>query len=188
LIVDILEPVSATGLSGGKKIKVKAEVRMLWGCILTPGGLWDSDKLEIWGQWVVGDTVLEKFVLTYAGSPSRFEGETSIPERIDVARLQLLAADQAGNFGQHGLLFRISPWAPDEVCEEREKADHGMPTEIAMMPDKPFYPKKIVSGDQTGVDRAALDLAIETGIPCGGWCPEGRLAEDERIDNVGLFA
>src|SRR5262249_25460405 len=37
---------------------------------------------------------------------------------------------------------------------------------------------KIVSGGQTGVDRAALDFALEHGIPCGGWCPQGRLAED----------
>ena len=50
------------------------------------------------------------------------------------------------------------------------------------MPDKPLYPKKIVSGGQTGVDRAALDIAIELGIPCGGWCPKGRLAEDGVID------
>jgi hypothetical protein len=40
----------------------------------------------------------------------------------------------------------------------------------------------IVSGGQTGVDRAALDLAIELGIPCGGWCPRGFLAEDGMID------
>jgi hypothetical protein len=37
---------------------------------------------------------------------------------------------------------------------------------------------KIVSGGQTGADRAALDWAIENGIEHGGWCPEGRLAED----------
>lgn len=40
---------------------------------------------------------------------------------------------------------------------------------------------KIVSGGQTGVDRAALDWAIETGIEHGGWCPEGREAEDGAI-------
>ena len=40
---------------------------------------------------------------------------------------------------------------------------------------------KIVSGGQTGVDRAALDVAIELGIPHGGWCPRGRKAEDGRI-------
>ncbi len=37
---------------------------------------------------------------------------------------------------------------------------------------------KIISGGQTGVDRAALDVAIELEVPCGGWCPRGRLAED----------
>ena len=40
---------------------------------------------------------------------------------------------------------------------------------------------KIVSGGQTGVDRAALDVALKLGIPCGGWCPRNRLAEDGRI-------
>ncbi len=42
--------------------------------------------------------------------------------------------------------------------------------------------EKIISGGQTGVDRAALDMALESGIPCGGWCPKGRKAEDGPID------
>lgn len=42
-------------------------------------------------------------------------------------------------------------------------------------------PAKIVSGGQTGVDRGALDAALESGWPCGGWCPAGRVAEDGRI-------
>lgn len=37
---------------------------------------------------------------------------------------------------------------------------------------------KIISGGQTGADRAALDWAIERGIPHGGWCPATRKAED----------
>ena len=38
--------------------------------------------------------------------------------------------------------------------------------------------KKIISGGQTGADRAALDFAIRHKIPHGGWVPKGRLAED----------
>lgn len=38
--------------------------------------------------------------------------------------------------------------------------------------------EKIISGGQTGADRAALDAAIQLGIPHGGWVPKGRIAED----------
>lgn len=39
----------------------------------------------------------------------------------------------------------------------------------------------IVTGGQTGVDRAALDVALELGIEHGGWCPKDRSAEDGAI-------
>lgn len=39
----------------------------------------------------------------------------------------------------------------------------------------------IVSGGQSGVDRGALDAALELGNPCGGWCPKDRAAEDGPI-------
>ena len=44
--------------------------------------------------------------------------------------------------------------------------------------------QKIVSGGQTGADRAALDAALSSGFPCGGWCPAGRLAEDGPLSSV----
>ena len=40
---------------------------------------------------------------------------------------------------------------------------------------------KIISGGQTGVDRAALDAALAADFPCGGWCPADRNAEDGPI-------
>ena len=40
------------------------------------------------------------------------------------------------------------------------------------------YGFKLISGGQSGADRAALDWAIERKIECGGWCPKGRKTED----------
>jgi len=42
--------------------------------------------------------------------------------------------------------------------------------------------EKIISGGQTGADRAALDFAIANGIPYGGWLPKGRKTEDCTLD------
>lgn len=42
--------------------------------------------------------------------------------------------------------------------------------------------RRVISGGQTGVDRAALDVAMAVGVPCGGWCPKGRRAEDGVLD------
>ncbi len=51
------------------------------------------------------------------------------------------------------------------------RAASGVPSPLA----------RIVSGGQTGVDRAALDVAIARDLPHGGWCPRGRRAEDGRV-------
>ncbi|HVP78514.1 MAG TPA: hypothetical protein VMV04_11520 [Thermodesulfobacteriota bacterium] len=47
--------------------------------------------------------------MTYAGKASLFEGKTTLPSGLGEVRLQVLAADQAGNFGQHTFLYRINP-------------------------------------------------------------------------------
>jgi hypothetical protein len=60
-----------------------------------------------------------------------------------------------------------NPAAPDEILPSRRAE---------------WLPKCVVSGGQTGADRAALDWAIRHGIPHGGWCPRGRRAEDGPID------
>ncbi len=49
------------------------------------------------------------------------------------------------------------------------------------MPTADGRPSRVISGGQTGVDRAALDAALATGIDHGGWCPRGRRAEDGPI-------
>jgi len=44
--------------------------------------------------------------------------------------------------------------------------------------------ERVISGGQTGVDRAALDVALKLGVPCGGWCPLGRRAEDGPLKEI----
>ena len=53
-----------------------------------------------------------------------------------------------------------------------------MTTDPGLSKEKNVMLKKIISGGQTGADRAALDAAIRLGIPHGGWIPKGRIAED----------
>lgn len=50
-----------------------------------------------------------------------------------------------------------------------------------------MIPGRVVSGGQSGVDRAALDAAIALGVPYGGWCPLGGWAED-MPDPPGVLA
>ncbi len=68
------------------------------------------------------------------------------------------------------------------IDERREILADGA---IALLPSRrgrfqePFrFCQRIVSGGQTGADRAALDFAIKHGYPHGGWCPKGRRAVD----------
>lgn len=55
-----------------------------------------------------------------------------------------------------------------------------MPTRKAS-PSRAAPLERIISGGQTGVDRAALEVALRHGLPHGGWCPKGRWAEDGAI-------
>ena len=52
-----------------------------------------------------------------------------------------------------------------------------------MKADSMKFIVKIISGGQTGADRAALDFAIKHNIPHGGWIPKRRLAEDGQLPN-----
>jgi Circularly permutated YpsA SLOG family len=65
----------------------------------------------------------------------------------------------------------LKTWLDTEYCAESR----------TLLPKVPCL--AIVSGGQTGVDRAALDVALELGLKCGGWCPRGRRAEDGPIPN-----
>ncbi len=66
------------------------------------------------------------------------------------------------------------------TSERHRKPRRAEPPAVADT-GRPFLPARIISGGQTGVDRGALEAALELGIPHGGACPRGRLAEDGPI-------
>lgn len=102
-IVEILEPKPLAPITGS--FPVRARVRMMCGCPLTPGGMWDSDGVEVRARlWSGGDVVSES-ALEYAGEASTFRGTLTIPASADGdLELEVLASDpETINFGHHVL-------------------------------------------------------------------------------------
>jgi hypothetical protein len=80
-VVDISSPQSPdlVRLSGGKAtVSVKADVTMMCGCTLTPGGMWDSDAYEIAAAVKLDGAPLTTVPMKYSGKPSYFEAAVEI--------------------------------------------------------------------------------------------------------------
>lgn len=99
-------------------------------------------------------------------------------------RLSRLLKDEVGS------AYRVFYTKPDEdpnlrIDERREILADGtlvpIPVTRDAFPDPPRFCQRIISGGQTGADRAALDFAIKNGYAHGGWAPRGREAEDGLI-------
>lgn len=71
-----------------------------------------------------------------------------------------------------------------KLARRNRTRPRGFDPQACLFAGREYVIKKIVSGGQTGVDRAALRVAVNFGIPCGGWCPRGRRAEDGVIPSA----
>jgi hypothetical protein len=90
----------------GEPIGVRVHVEMLCGCPLTPGGMWDSDRIEILARVLSEGEVISETPLTYLGERSKFGGAVVAPE-AGVYELEVLAIDtQRANFGR--LVHRVT--------------------------------------------------------------------------------
>ena len=88
-------------------------------------------------------------------------------------------SEVAGGRGGVDLTGRAGNAGSVSAEDPEESGSGGRPL---VPPVRKMSPGKIVSGGQTGADRAALDWAVERGVVHGGWCPRGRRAEDGPID------
>lgn len=98
--IQLESPMPEGTFRAGEPIGVRAHVEMLCGCPLTPGGLWDSDRIEILARLVGEDGVVAETALDYAGERSKFEGALVAPGAGEYG-LEILAIDpERANLGR----------------------------------------------------------------------------------------
>ncbi len=102
-IVQIQHPAPGEPLIAKDDVMLRASVRTLSGALVRPHGDWDSRKVHIYGEVLVGDRVLERLQMFYSGEKADFEAPFFVPlpkEAPDGITLRVVAADPAsGNFG-----------------------------------------------------------------------------------------
>jgi hypothetical protein len=112
-IVQIENPPPGESLMAKDDVKLKASVRMLSGALVRPHGDWDSRKATIYGEVLIGDRVIERLPMLYAGEKSSFEAPFFVPSPTEAPHgitLRVVAADGAGaNFGMAQANYPVLP-------------------------------------------------------------------------------
>ena len=74
--VDVLDPPAAQRLRGAPRaVAVRANVVMMCGCPVEPGGLWDASRFEVRAVASRDGAKVREFAMRYAGQTSQFAGE-----------------------------------------------------------------------------------------------------------------
>lgn len=100
---------AGNSVPGDGGIEVTAEVHMLCGCPVSPGGLWDADGFTVTAQLIRDGELLETGALGYAGETSTFSGTLPSPGPGDYTLRVLAAQPEKGNFGTTEAALRIEP-------------------------------------------------------------------------------
>jgi hypothetical protein len=102
-IVQIEQPQSGAALIAKDDVTLQASVRTLSGALVRPHGDWDSRKIHIYGELLIGERVLERLQLFYNNDRACFEAPFFVPlsdDAPDGITLRVVAADPSGaNFG-----------------------------------------------------------------------------------------
>jgi hypothetical protein len=102
-IVQIEHPKPGDALIAKEDVKLSASVRTLSGALVRPHGDWDSRKIHIYGELMIGDQVVERLQMFYASDKGQFEAPFFVPlhkEAPDGITLRVVATDvSTGNSG-----------------------------------------------------------------------------------------
>ncbi len=110
-VVQIEHPKPGEPLIAKDDVTLRASVRTLSGSLVRPHGDWDSRKVHIYGEVLVGDRVIDRVQMFHVGDKSSFEAPFFVPPSKDAPdgiTLRVVAADPAGgNFGQYQAKYPV---------------------------------------------------------------------------------
>lgn len=102
-IVQIVHPKANDLLSAKNDVTLRASIRTLSGALVRPHGDWDSRKLHIYGEVLIGNRILERLQMFYSEERTGFEAPFFVPlpkDAPDGITLRVVAIDPAtGNAG-----------------------------------------------------------------------------------------
>jgi len=112
-IVQIETPAPGQPLMAKDDVKLTASVRTLSGSLVRPHSDWDSHKISIHGEVLIGDRVVERLQMFYSGTKSQFEAPFFVPSPTDAPNgvsLRVVVADGGGaNFGMGQAHYPVLP-------------------------------------------------------------------------------
>jgi hypothetical protein len=110
-LVQVEHPKPGESLIAKEDVMLRASVRTLSGSLVRPHSDWDSRKIHIYGEVLIGDRIVERLQMFYAGEKSRFEAPFFVPlskDAPDGITLRVIAADAAnGNFGMGAAQYPV---------------------------------------------------------------------------------
>ena len=110
-LLQIEHPKPGEPLIAKEDVMLRASVRTLSGALVRPHSDWDSRKIHIYAELLIGDRVVERLQMFYAGEKSRFEAPFFVPmskDAPDGITLRVIAADTAtGNFGMGAAQYPV---------------------------------------------------------------------------------
>ena len=110
-LVQVEHPKPGEPLIAKEDVMLRASVRTLSGALVRPHSDWDSRKIHIYAELLIGDRIVERLQMFYAGEKSRFEAPFFVPmskDAPDGITLRVIAADTAtGNFGMGAAQYSV---------------------------------------------------------------------------------
>ncbi|HKP11501.1 MAG TPA: hypothetical protein VJZ91_05300 [Blastocatellia bacterium] len=110
LLVQVLEPATHASIAGVPcTVDFAANVMMMCGCPISPGGVWDSKDFEVRAQIILGGKTIDEVKLVYAGQPSQFKGSYTVKRKGYYEAIVYAYQPGSGNSGMARVTFFYEP-------------------------------------------------------------------------------